>query len=628
MSKDNKDNDNKNNFNNKIANFTLYILLILSLIYFFGTFIIAGIENVFDILTTLCITLFTIIFVTLGLKIRVKNKSLFLLSGILLATFFMINLGFKFNVIEKTNTKTVMDLRDKNITEVMKWAAKNNIEVNQEYEYSDMVSEYKIISQNVDAGTKLKDVKNLTVSVSEGPNPYKEIIIPNMLTWDSDRVISFIKSNYLSNVNVEFSLSEEKEDTLIRQDKVGNVKRDEEINLVFSSGEQLNYDEVTLIDFTNKTKFEAIFYLKQHYLNYSIKEDFNDKIIAGNVIAQNVESGKNVRIKIDNIELTISKGPIVKVPDLTTMDITNLTNWVIKNKLKIKFNDKYDDSVKKNFVISANVNKGDVIAQGSVVEVTLSKGPLKMKTFKNLNEFKEWADKYDIKYEETFEFSNSVQVGEVIKYSYKAGEAIKNNDVIIITISDGKEVEVPNIIGLSKKEVENKLDNLGLNYNFVYKASDTIAEGKASKQSISKGAKVSNGTTITITISTGKAKNNEIKTDNQTNSTSDTKNNNKSEQKLDNNTNNDSNEKEEDKCIVKSCTINTSINNIKNNTTGYDYTVKEIKNIMNSQCPGVNYEIVASTDSGKVAGSIVSGIKPGSKFNTCTDTKYQIVIAQ
>ena len=185
------------------------------------------------------------------------------------------------------------------------------------------------------------------------------------------------------------------------------------------------------------------------------------------------------------------------------MSMVEITEWVVENKLKLEFTNKYDDSVKENNVISANYDKGDKIEQGSTVKVVISKGNLVMENFKSFDEFKKWADKYDISYEEKHEFSDDVPQGEVISYSYKKGDTIKNGDSIVVTISDGKECKVPDVIGMSKSKAIDALEEAGLNYNFVTQSSSK-SKNTVIKQSISAGSKVSSGTTITITISSGK----------------------------------------------------------------------------------------------------------------------------
>ena len=130
--------------------------------------------------------------------------------------------------------------------------------------------------------------------------------------------------------------------------------------------------------------------------------------------------------------------------------IEDITDWAIENKVKLKFSDKYDDNVKEDKFLSSNYNKDDVIAQGTVVEIVISKGQLKMMSFDSFSSFREWADKYGIQYEEQHEFSDTVKAGEVISYSYKKGDTIKNNDVVIVKISDGTKIIVPDLNGLTK----------------------------------------------------------------------------------------------------------------------------------------------------------------------------------
>lgn len=489
-----------------LINFFLVIVLLVGLVSFvINLYYSKNSSNLlYTVINSLLLVLFTILFIPISSSS--KNKGAICFGSLCLIGYFGFNIITNLSILDLKQFNTIENFSGKNLTEVVSWAEKNGITLNQEYEYSDMISEYKIISQNIKPGTSVKDITSLTVAVSEGPNPSKEIVVPNMITWDDERVIDFVKENYLSNVKVEFVESDKAPDTVIEQDKSGNLKRDEEINLVFSYGEELGYTEVKLIDFTKKSKFEVEFYLKQHHLNYKFEKDFSKKIKRDLAIKQNKKPGTMIKIDDEEVIVTFSRGPEIKVPDLLKMSLTEITEWVIKNKLKLEFSDKYDDSIKENNVIDANHKKGDVIEQGETIKIVISKGSLKMPKFKSYNEFREWADKYEIKYEEKHEFSTSVKAGEVISYSYKTGDAIKNDDVIIVTISDGEAVKVPNLKGLTKNEVISKLEKLGLKYSFVYRYSETVSEGKVINQSISAGSEISENTTITVTISKGESR--------------------------------------------------------------------------------------------------------------------------
>ncbi len=493
----------KKNFKHPFVHTFLILVLLTSLAYFIISLFYTQTNSIITLINSLLLMLFTLFFVSVSITTNRKNKSGFFISSFILLGYFVFGMLMTFQIITFPNLE-VSNFCGEELTEVIKWSEANKINVVQDYEYSDMIPEYHIISQDVKAGTKIKDVKTLTVAVSEGPNPDKEVVIPNMVSWDSERVLEFIKENHLTNVHVDFIESTKMVNTVVEQSKTGNMRRNEELKLIFSYGEELQFSEVKLKDLSGMSKFEAMFYLKQNHLNYEFKDVFSSKVKKGLVVTQSIKPGKMVKVDGETIIVSLSKGPEIKVPDLTSMSMTEITEWVIANKLKLEFSDKYDDTVKENNVISANYKKGDKVAEGDLIKVVVSRGKLKMGKFDDVNQFKEWADKYGIKYEEQHEFSDSVAAGNVISYSYKNGETIKNNDVIVIVISDGKESVVPNVVGSTKSQASSTLKNAGFNYNFVYACSNSVESGKVVKQSLKAGSKASQGATVTVTLSTGK----------------------------------------------------------------------------------------------------------------------------
>ena len=480
-----------------LVNIFCIILFIVSLISF--AFTVINSTSLFNLISSLVITIFTIIFVVVSITYKRNSKRMILAGSILLIGYFVLSM---FNPSSPISLNGVPNFTNKSVTEVMKWASKNSVTINQEYEYSDMIPEYRVISQNVKSGTSLGDIKEITVSISEGANPSKEIIVPSMIGWDAERVLKFINNNFLSNVKVEFIQSDMAKDTVINQSASGNLKRDDEISLTFSYGEALDTSEVSLINFTDMSKFEVEFYMKQNQLKYKFEEEFSSKIKRGYAIKQSIAAGEKVNVNDTEVVVTISKGPEIKVPDLKKMDMTSITEWAINNKVKLNFSDAYDDTVKKNAIISTSVNEGDIIEQGTVIKVVLSRGNLKMPNFESIEEFYEWANKYNVKYEEQHEFSDSVPAGKVISYSYKTGSIIKNGDSIKVTISDGAKRSVPSVVGLSKSNACSKLENAGLNCSVSYRNSSE-SKDKVLSQSISAGSEVSNGTTVVIGVSNG-----------------------------------------------------------------------------------------------------------------------------
>ncbi len=625
---DTKENNISKNLNKRkrhpIVNFMLFLTLISSILYFLSIIIYKENDlNIINLLiSVLLLFIFTIFFILMAIKSNNKKKNIIFISSFFLTLYNVFGILTTTNILVIPNNNKVVDFSNKSLSEVVLWASKNNITLNQEYEYNDMIPEYNIIFQNKKAGTSIKKIKELTVSVSEGPSPYKEVIVPDMTTWDSDRVLSFINKNYLSNISLEFVNSDKEKNTVIEQDKKGNLKRNDEIKLTFSYGEE-EINEVNLSNLCGKSKFEALFYLKQNKINFEIKEDFSNSVKRGYVMSQDIKPGKLIKVSDNKVVLTISKGKKIKVPNLVNMSVTEITNWIIKNRLKLEFTDKYDDKIKDNKVISANYKKGDIIEQGSTVNIVISKGKLVMPKFSSIVDFYEWADKYSIKYEEKHEYSDTVAIGEVIKYSVSSGKTIKNDEVITVVISDGKECSVPNIIGLSKSDAISKLKSANLGYNFVYQNSNKVLKDKVISQSISAGSKVSSGTTITVIISNGKKE--------VTSNNSSSKNNNSSSNgnnSSNNNSNNNNSGGSNNTCVSKTYTVSGSIRNIFNNSSGYSETSSSLYSFFSSNYPNVKIYVEGVSDTGMSPGSYVGGIGPGSTVTSCNGATYTIRIAK
>ena len=615
-----------------IVSIVLFLTLITSLIYF-GTTLWMGqnASGFFEVLIrNFILVIFSILFVAICITNPNRKKGVIVVGSFFLLLFNVYGSLTSLGLVTISSFGQVENFTGKSLTEVVSWAEKNHVTLTQDYEYSDMVPEYNIISQNIEEGEITKDIRELTVSVSEGPNPDKEIIVPNMVGWNSDRIISYVEDNYLSNVEVEFTVSDKAENTVIGQSDSGSMKRSDALKLTFSLGEEVDGSDVRMTDLVNMSEFEATFYLKQHRISYDIERDFSNKIERGHVSAQSSNAGDMVPVNNEDekVTITISRGQSIKVPNLKKMSMVEITDWIIENKLKIEFSNRYDDSVKENQVIEANYSKGDIVEQGTTIEVVISRGSLVMEEFDNYEDFKQWADQYGISYEEQHEFSDDVPQGEVISYSYKKGETIKNGDSIIVTISDGSQCEVPDLIGMSRKEAIEALEDAGLNYNFVTQNSNK-SKNTVIKQSISSGSKVSSGTTVTVTLSNGK--NVEYREDNESsnNSNSSSSSSNSGSNSSNNNSGSSStppaNNDQEEEVVCNSCTI-TGLRNIYNNYMGsFENTANALRNHITSQCPGITVIIQGDSTSTMTPGSPVGGFNGGNTTSCSTET---IIIAQ
>jgi len=504
------DDYNKETRGSKIAMYVLLAITFVSVLsYFIYTVVQSNtiIEQLTTIISTSILALFAIFFLIQSLFLdNRKGRKFVVVSSCLLTCYSLFNILVGMNVISIPVQEAMPNFMDKSLSEVVEWASKNKISLNQIYETSDIIEEYNIIHQDVEAGTLIKDVKEVTVIVSEGPNYDKELVVPNFIGQTVDDVIEYVEKNYLTAVNIDFEFSDVERDQIMKQDKSGQMKRNEQINMVASLGAEEDLGEVTMRELVGLDTFHSVTWLKRYGFHYTLEYEYSDKVAKGYVLKQSIEKGTTADPHTMEVVLTISKGPKIQVPDLKSMSVDEITAWIIENNLKIAFEEAYDEAVVTGGVISVSVEEGDTVEQGTLVTVVISKGQLKMEEFKTAVDFRAWAEQYGISYKEEYEFNESVASGSIIKTSHEVGQIIKNSDVVIIYVSQGKSVEIPNFVGSSKSDISKKCSSLGLKCSFHYGGfNDSVAKDVATAQSKRKGSKVASGTSVAITLSSGKA---------------------------------------------------------------------------------------------------------------------------
>lgn len=485
------------------------ISLILSIAYLIFNIVFCKdqINNIFLIINASIITFFTLFLMLMVSVNDPKTKNILgIFTTLILSSFIIFNFLVISNIINLPTQELLENFQNKTISEALKWAKENNIEVNQIYEYSDNVSEYHIISQDVYPNTLLKNVSEITFTVSYGPNYDKIVSIPNMVGWNIDDAVKTINDNFLNNVTIEYEVNDdEKKDIILEQNTSGQIRRNDELKLKVSLGPEDELEPVEMINLQNKSLFEATLWLKRHGVKYEIVYVFSDNISKNYVVDTDPEKGTTVDPKKDKIKLIVSKGKKIVVPDLTKMTVDELTNWIIENNLKVKFDTKYDSLIEVGKIIETDYSENDEIESGTLITVITSKGPLKMPKFNNLSEFRTWANTIGINYREEYEFNDKIANGDIIKTVPEADTVINYSDTLVIHISYGKPVTIPSFIGKHRDEISNTCSNIGLNCTFYYSGYSDTPVNIAKEQNKNAGSEVVAGTYVNIGLSNGPA---------------------------------------------------------------------------------------------------------------------------
>lgn len=461
-------------------------------------------NNLFLIISSFIIFLVVAIF-SIGLFMKRKIRNILCSIGLLLMSgFIMFNL-FTLTDIIKIPTQAVLDnFMNKNINELLIYGEKNNITINQLYEYSDTVLEYNIISQDILPNTLLKDVKELNVVVSSGPNYDKAFVLQNLVGLNIDEALKITNENFMNNIEIEYEINDENEkDIIISQSLNGQIKRNDLLKLVVSLGAEGSLKPVKMESLKNKSLFEATLWLKRNGIKYELTYEFSDTVSRNYCVSQSEKEGTEIDPNNTTITLIVSKGAEINIPDFTSMDINEATNWIIDNNLKLEIEESYDNEIEKGKIISSDKSINTKLEEGSTIKLTISKGKLKMEEFENINAFRSWANSLGLEYEENSEFSD-LDKGMIISSNPKVGEYINLNEKIEITYSKGKSTTIPNFYNKTKSEASSLCSKYKLNCYYSYRYSSSVSEGYISSQSMSKNSTVAENTSITLYISKGK----------------------------------------------------------------------------------------------------------------------------
>lgn len=497
-----------NNNKNKKTIKAHLILLVLAFIAFFTylAFEIINIkdltQSINDLLEPLFVFSLLICFTVIAVKYKKNTENMISVGSILIIAYCIINILLLTKVIKLPKDEYVPNFYNQSILEVNKWKTENNITVNEKYEYSDTVKKDYVISQDVFAPTLSKEIKEITITISQGPDLLKEVVVPNFIGLKYEEVLKYIEENHLSNVKIVYQKSEKDLDTVISQSISGTIKRNDEIIITFAK-ETDELGDVEIIDFTNETKLYAISWLEKYGFKVETIEDYSDTIDEGYVINQSVKN--EIKSPLEEIiTLTISKGKKILAPDISSMTVSEINKWAIENEVKISYIEEYSDEIKLGDVISSSINQGELIDKDQKVKIAISKGKLEMINVTSVNEFTNWAENNNISYNINYLNSDTVKKDNIISCSHKPGDVIKKDDTVILTVSRGKEISIPNFVGMNKSDIQSKCTTINLSCSFKYGGyTENTKKDIAINQSKKSGTKVSEGTSLTITLSSG-----------------------------------------------------------------------------------------------------------------------------
>ena len=178
------------------------------------------------------------------------------------------------------------------------------------------------------------------------------------------------------------------------------------------------------------------------------------------------------------------------------------------------------DTVEKDAVASTDPAGGAQAEKGSTVRVTISSGPDSVTLPDNLvgmspDDARQAVEALGLKWEVNSSkvASDTVAEGKVAQTNPSPGSKVKAGQTITAYLSSGSDqVEVPDLVGMSQDQARSALKAVGLELGNVTTVDSDKDKDRIVSQDPETGSKVKKGTTIAVSISTGKAAQVEIPT--------------------------------------------------------------------------------------------------------------------
>lgn len=234
------------------------------------------------------------------------------------------------------------------------------------------------------------------------------------------------------------------------------------------------------------------------------------------VVIKLVGNGKNTaKNNKTSVEATTvntannNSSDMVEVPAVVGMTKEDAIKALNKLGLGYKAVTQSSDTVAEDCVISQGNVGGSKVEKNSQIVLTISTGKENKEVTvpnvkgKSEQEAKEAIEAANLVASVDYQYSDSVEAGNVIKYSPSG--SVAEGSTVTIHVSRGKKVtnvSVPNVLGMSESLASQTLDSANLKVTVKYETSSKAEYGTVTSQTpYSAGDSVPSGTTITIYVS-------------------------------------------------------------------------------------------------------------------------------
>lgn len=212
--------------------------------------------------------------------------------------------AYAYYAVNASDSIDVPDFTGKAQRIVEMWAKKNDLEdqVKFKEEYSDDVLGDCVISQSA---RKVSSKSTITFTLSQGPDPDKEVELPDFAGKKKDEIEAWFADNYFSNVSYTYTYVSDQDledDMFVSMDPAAGTKakRSDAITVTLAT------TEVVAPDFSSMNKDEIQKWGDENGISITFTEQESQILNDGDIMEISVKAGDKLR-KGDTVTVTIAK---------------------------------------------------------------------------------------------------------------------------------------------------------------------------------------------------------------------------------------------------------------------------------------------------------------------------------
>lgn len=210
--------------------------------------------------------------------------------------------------------------------------------------------------------------------------------------------------------------------------------------------------------------------LKRDSIPYTTQHRFSDTVASGHIISSSRDGGQKLSRRLGPLQVVVSKGEKQVTIPANLLDCSQYPHakayLASLGMKKISVHNHWSLDAPKGCVVSSSIPPGMRVGHMKEIVLVVSKGPKPVtvpfvqgqtadKALKSLS-----ALKLAIVRKQAF--SDTVPAGQVIEINPSSGSPLHWGDRVTLTISQGPQtVIMPNLIGASKKDAQERLEKLG-----------------------------------------------------------------------------------------------------------------------------------------------------------------------